>query len=806
MDKSFPKRRPPPMTLRRLLKYPVFLALGLLGGGSAWLGYALLASRSPPDADLFLERLENPARVDFDEFGIPRIQAQSREDAYAALGFVTARDRLFQMDLARRNAAGRLAEVFGSAALETDRQHRIFGFTQVAAAVLAGLPAEHRKVLEAYAGGVNQAMRAEGMPPFECRLLGYAPEPWRPEDSLLVVLGMFEYLAWGGAQERSTTLMEASLPKPVLDFLLPLRDAYTDRLVPGAAPAPIPVAELAGVLERARRIAAHQAPPATADRHPGSNAWVVGPGRTGSGRAILANDMHLGLGVPGPWYRAELHYGGQPRFAGLFLPGVPMPISGSNRRVAWGFSNTSGDFTDLVRLRTNPANPHEYLTPQGPRRFETRQETIRVRWAAAHSFEVRSTLWGPVESRPLLGGPVAVRWTALDPAATNLDFLELDRADSVQAALRILNGVGGPPLNAVVADADGNIGWTLTGRVPMRFGMDGLFSRSWADGGAGWQGYIPPEQLPRRVNPPEGYIVSANQRMVGGEYPHPIGHDYAPGYRAYRITEKLSRSRAVSERDMLALQLDTESGGYRYYQQLVLGLLRRPEAARLPDAAALRAYLEAWDGRAEPGSLGRPLLMEFRMALMAAVVSPYFAACLAADPDCTYAWSYGETALRRLLDAQAPELLPEPEKYPDWNAFLLAVLERSARQLQEKLAEQDWREITWGRANRVGLSHPLAGVLPFLGPLLDMPARPLRGGDECVLVCLPGFGASERLVVSPGHDEDGLLHLPGGQSGHPLSPHYRDQHEYWAAGRPAALWTGPARRGMWLFPAGRAAP
>ncbi|MGH8526084.1 MAG: penicillin acylase family protein, partial [Gammaproteobacteria bacterium] len=366
--------------------------------------------------------LTRPARVEFDGFGIPRIQAHSRADAFRILGFVTARDRLFQMDLLRRKMAGRLAEILGTEVLASDRWHRTMGFAAVSSAVFASIPDDQRKVLESYSEGVNQAMADFDVFPFEFLMLGYSPEPWRAEDSLLAVLSMYTTLAWQGETERATTVMRAALTGKVLDFFLPRTDAYTEAVLSGkalqtAAP-PLPAGELAQVLRGKSLVSEHSG--LILDRVPkyGSNAWVVAPSKTSGKRAMLANDMHLALAVPNVWYRAELHYG-DTHIAGLTLPGVPLVVSGSNRRIAWGFTASGADVSDLIRLNVDSQNPAEYRIPGGSLRFGERIETIRIRGEADESLVVRTTKWGPVLPEPLLGKPVAVRWTALDPMATN---------------------------------------------------------------------------------------------------------------------------------------------------------------------------------------------------------------------------------------------------------------------------------------------------------------------------------------------------------------------------------------------------
>ncbi len=509
------------MTVRIQLRRYVLATATVSATAAVCLGGMLLGSLPGGEGLYRLPGLTAPAKAEFDNLGIPRIVAGTREDAFRILGFVTARDRLFQMDLLRRHAAGRLAEVLGPGLVEADRRHRVMGFEQVARAVLERLPEDQRAVLNAYAEGANRAVADMTVFPPEFLALAYRFSAWRPEDSLLVVLGMEEDLTWSGDAEYMATVMEAALPPPVYAFLMPPMDHYTDRVLNGRVsryrPRPIPENELASLLKQGTG-GPWAGLVGGAPQPRGSNGWVVGPSKTRGGRALLANDMHLSLRVPNIWYRAELHYQGAGLY-GFTLPGVPLLVAGSNERIAWGFTNIEGDFSDLVLLDIDPAGAERYRTPKGFVRFGERTETIRVRGEPDRRIKVRTTQWGPVLPKPLLGRPVAVRWTVLDPEATDLRFLDLDGAEDVDAALAILNRAGGPPLNALVADRRGDIGWTYTGRIPKRFGLDGTVSRSWADGSRGWNGYILPAELPRQVNPDSGFIVNANQRMVDERYP-----------------------------------------------------------------------------------------------------------------------------------------------------------------------------------------------------------------------------------------------------------------------------------------------
>ena len=770
--------------------------------------WALVAASLPPrSGELDLPGLRAEVRIRFDDIGVPTIEAGSREDAFLALGYVTAGERLFQMDLLRRKVGGRLAEVFGEPALDNDRQQRVLGLGRMAEVVLARLPAAERAVLSAYAAGVNAAIDGSTVLPFEFLLAGYRPEPWTPADSLRAILGMVQLLTYTEGSERMLSVMQAALPPEVVAFLTPDTDRYTEPLLGGVRSrrpqTGIPAQALAAL---------RVAPPRNgsaglvrADPVPiGSNSWALAGRRTRDGRALLANDMHLPLAVPAIWYRAALRYAGH-RLTGLTLPGVPGVVAGSNGQVAWGFTNINADVLDLVRLDLDPEDPNRYRTPAGWQAFSTTSERITVKGGAEVVVEVKRSIWGPVLERPLLGAPVALRWTALEPEGTNLALLDMDRAMNVEDAARVMNRAGGPPQNALLADGGGRIGWTYTGRFPRRRGFDGATATDWADGSRGWEGLIPESALPRVFDPPQGLLVTANDRMLGADYPYPIGHDYAHGYRGHRIRTRLSGLSAATEPDMLALQLDTRAAFYDFYRDLALGVLREIDATRdWPEAGAVRRALERWDGRAGARSLGFALLLEFRRRLTSEVFAPFLGACRALDPDFSYTWHKLDVPLRKLLAARLPETLPDPVRYPDWQAFLLEVLKESAASLREGHPEVPLDRLSWGEVSRSQITHPFSARLPWLADLLDMPREPLPGCPQCVRVVYDRqvlHGASERMVVSPGHEADAILHLPGGQSGHPLSPHYRDQFRDWLEGRALSLAGKPVEGVLILKPA-----
>lgn len=772
--------------LKFILGVPALLSLLFAGS----LGYLLYASLPMANGELRLPGLTAAAKVNADKMGIPSIFADTRQDAFRVLGFLHARDRLFQMDLMRRKSAGRLAEIFGAKAAGLDKSQRDYQLAQAAENVVAVLPASQKSVLAAYVAGVNAYLDQARILPPEFVALNYRPEPWRAEDSVLVALGMFQTLNGQEQDERMVSVMEKALPPALVKFLTPDTDLYARAILGGTEshrPAQtVPVSDFNG-LERPALALAKGGVVADASIA-GSNNWVVAGSKTADGRAIIANDMHLGLNTPNIWYRAELHYADS-YLNGVTLPGLPVLVVGSNGRVAWGFTNATADLLDLVTLEINPENSQEYLTPQGWRGFGKTSAAIKVKDGADIPVELRTTIWGPVSSQSLLGKPVAIKWTALDASAVDFGFLEMDKAASTAEAMAVMNQIGGPPQNVVFADRDGHIGWTYMGRFPIRKGFDGLVSRSWADGTVAWDGFIPPGELPRVFDPPEGFIATANNRTLGSGYPHVLGYNWALAYRAYRIAELLQAAGGMTEHDLLRIQLDTRTELFEFYRQQALEALSR--ASNRPEMAQSEQALLAWDGHMHAQSKGAALLTALRGKLAEGVFAKVVAHCQQLEPGFKYAWREMETPLRQLLTERPKGVLPE-EFHDDWDSFILQSLNEVTAELARQYPDIEPAKLPWGTVNQITLAHPFSKNLPMLAAFLNIGEFESDGcAGFCVKVLSNTHGASERLVLSPAHPEDGILEMPGGQSGHPLSSHYRDQQPFWQAGEAAGFLPGP---------------
>lgn len=742
-----------------------------------------------------------------DQFGIPTITTVSRLDGFRALGYVTARDRLFQMDLLRRRSAGRLSEIFGDSMVAVDMEQRILGFESVAQETAQRLPVAQREVLEAYAEGINSAM--DGMPvaPFEFLVLGYRPERWRIEDSLLIVLSMFQDQSNSENEERMLSVMEQALPAEVYQFLTPMTEPYSQAVLGEEFSADdyrVPVESLVTLLKQASLLEKQTMIAQPHRMRAASNAWAVAGAKTQDGRAILANDMHTSISVPNIWYRCRLKFG-ENDIAGASLPGTPLIVAGASRHLAWGMTALVADVLDLVKIQVNPEDHNEYRAFDGWKPFGVRKERIQIKGGTTHELDVKTTIWGPVARKLLIDQPVAIRWTALDADAVNVGLLDIYAAKTLEEGVAIINNTGGPPLNVILADDTGRIAWTTMGRLPLRRGFDGISSRFWSDGSAEWMGYLAPEQLPRIVDPSEGFVVNANNRGVDRNYPFTVGHAFTNGYRAYRITERLQVMDLINEEEMFRLQFDTKAGVYGYYRDIALGVLNSDLLTKRPELQEMRHYLEQWDGYANDESQGLAMLIQFRMALAQALLDPILHACRMLDKKFEYGWVHLDIPLQALLREKNLELLSDQEsmRYSDWDAFLLTVLEQTAQKLMIKHSVKSLTALTWGKVNIANYVHPLSHGIPTMKFLLNLPRDSLPGCDFCIRVNDESFGATERLVISPGHWEDGILHIPGGQSGHPLSKHYSDQHRYWVNGQPIRFASEAYQRALKLTPAAR---
>jgi penicillin amidase len=474
-------------------------------------------------------------------------------------------------------------------------------------------------------------------------------------------------------------------------------------------------------------------------------------------------------------------------------------IVGSNGLVAWGFTNTTADWTDLVIVETAGEGGDRYRTPDGMRPVVHTTERIKVRGGAEEALDVRETIWGPIVGLDERGRPRAVRWVPHDAEGLNSRFSGIETARSVEEAFSAGRRAGIPAQNLVVASHDGRIGWTIAGRIPRRVGFTGRVPVSWADGSRRWDGWLAPSEYPLLVDPPSGLIVTANNRLVDGEALAVVGDGgYDQGARARQIRNALAtRDRATIE-DMLAVQLDDRALFLARWRDLALEALTPRTLAASEARREFRDLLETtWTGRASVDSVAYRLVRTFRTRTAELAFAPLIAPVRerdAAFPP-TLARAY-EGPLWRLLREKPAHLL-DP-RFASWQALLVEAIDQTIASLTE--GPRALRDRTWGEVNTTRIAHPLSRALPWLGRWLDMPVHSLPGDAHMPRVQGPDFGASQRLAVSPGREHEGYFHMPGGQSGHPLSAHYRDGHGAWARGEPTPLLPGPAVHRLALKP------
>jgi penicillin amidase len=748
--------------------------------------------------------LQTTASVARDAHGVPLISGGSRIDVAYATGFVHAQERYFQMDLLRRVAAGELSELFGARAVGVDKSHRIHRFRARAELALKALPAEDRALLDRYAAGVNAGLNALSTKPFEYALVGMSPRAWSATDSLLVIWAMYfdlqgnlesRELSRGWFKDHATDEQRAFLSPESTPWDAPL-DAQAiaagDVTIPAAAPA------WWGKPRAADSTAAPRVAAAEFINTVGSNNWAVAGSRSDTGAAIVADDMHLGINLPVIWYRAALQFpdakGGQRRVVGVTLPGAPAVVAGSNGHVAWGFTNSYGDYLDLIALDTDAAKPGQVRTQAGWETPVVHEETILVKGAAAEKLAVRETSLGPI--REAAGRSYAIHWAAHTPAAVNVNVLKLEFADTLDQAVAIAPTLGIPAQNFVGGDDKGNIGWTIAGPLPRRalHGLASTYPLSADDQAGVWTGWLKPDEYPKVVNPASGHLATANSRQLAGGGAELIGdggHDL--GARTHQVRDDLAALGVKTDvKKVYAIGLDDRA--------VFLGAWRERAIAALDEAAvknqskraeALKMLKESWTGNASVDSVGYRITRAYMYALYDILYDGANEELAKVDPKSSMAAvsSRWPVVVARLLDQQPAAWLPP--QYASWQALQLAALDRVVDDLTK-----DGKPLvaaTWGQRNTASSAHPMASAVPMLGKYLRVAPDMLAGDQHMPRVAGPNFGQSERLTVSPGKEEQGIFNMPAGQSGHPLSPWFLDGRGDWLTGRESPLLPGPAQ-------------
>ena len=793
----------------RLIKYfgGAFLVLLALTGVLVY--WAFHVSLPQITGELAQAQLDSTVRIERDSYGTPTIRAKSRSDLAFATGVAHAQDRFFQMDLMRRAAAGELAELLGSAVVDTDKRFRIHGFRRVAQQVLSNATDEQRHWLDAYAAGVNFDLAKAGSRPWEYLVLRQQPRTWLSEDSLLVAFSMYLDLNdSNGAKEIANAELRAGLPHELYAFINPPGTEWDAPLSGGVwRGAKIPSSDVVNL--RAAKSKLVSAISYDDPDLPGSNNWAVAGTHTSDGAALLASDMHLPLRLPNVWYPARLIVAGhgyaQRDLVGVTLPGLPMIIVGSNGHVAWAYTNSYGDWTDVVVVEGDPEHSGRYLTPEGSEPFELRRERIDIRGGQAQTLEVKETRWGPIVGRDGAQHDLALAWTAHLLHATNLNLFDFEPVQSVEELLAAANRGGGPVQNIVAADAHGHIGWTLMGQVPKRGPYDGSVPSSWSGAGSGWQGWLAPDQYPRIVDPPSGRLWTANARTLEVERTLALIGDggFDLGARAAQIRDDLFALPAATRDDLAKIQLDDRALFLTRWHDLLLDVLDDRAVAAHDVRRQARELIKRWSARADANDVGYRLVRAFRTRVRDDVYSWLTASARERYPDAQFAPSAQfEGPLWQIVTERPMHLLPY--RFQAWPEALLASFDASLEDLMKECVSLD--ECTWGRANRLSMRHPLSAALPFGSRWLDMPADEINGDSWMPRVQGPSFGASERIVVSPGKESQGLLQMPGGPTDHPFSPVYGAGHEDWVHGKSRSLVPGKARYVLTLSPATTGVP
>jgi penicillin amidase len=807
-------------TLRILGWTATVLAL-LVAVAGLWFYFQLRASLPQLDGTAALPGASAPVTITRDALGVPTLRAANRADLARALGFLHAQERFFQMDLLRRRASGELAELFGQAALPLDRRTRVHGFRALAHQVYARLTPVEKNLLESYSAGANAGLAHLGKKPFEYVALRTDPVPWHAEDSLLVIYAMtLDLQDADNRHERALAALREELGPKAVAFFAPLLTPADAALDGSTAPlAPIPSAGEIDLRAAAAKPAAALSAPASTfaplaqfappapEFLPGSNSFAVSGAHTATGAALLANDPHLGLSVPNIWYRAAMEWSDPAphRTIGVTLPGLPFLVLGSNGHVAWGLTVSYADTADFVTIAINPIDHSLYKIPGHDDliAIEKRTETIRVKGSDPVPVESQWTAWGPIVATDPKGLPIANHWVAYDPAATNLRFLGLETATTAAEAVAIAHRSGIPAHNFLVADSAGAIAWTIAGTIPKRVGFDGRLPVSWTYGDRRWDGFLPPDEYPTVTTPADGRLWTANNRIIGGPGLGLLGDDgYAAPPRAAQIRDDLGRLLAapaakVSPQDLAAIQLDDRALFLASWQKLLLATLTPAVVAEKPARAELARLVAHWEGRASPDSVSYRLVRSFRTQVASLVFTPIFAPCVETYPAFSWRSFQYEAPLQQLLREKPPHLLNPA--YATWDALLVAAADAVIADLKKQGVPL--AAATWGDRNTARINHPFGNFLPrWLAGWLNLPADPLPGDADMPRIQSPAFGASMRLVVSPGREAEGLFQMPGGQSGHPLSPYYRAGHAAWVKGEPGPLLPGPTAHTLTLTP------
>ncbi|WLD58690.1 penicillin acylase family protein [Salinispirillum sp. LH 10-3-1] len=770
------------MPLARRILQNLLLALLVLVSTIAMTIFLYLHGSLPRlDGNNIVPGLQARVEIARDAQGIPTIRGSTREDIAYALGYLHAQERYFQMDMQRRQAAGELSELLGSIALPQDRLSRPHQFRSRAERVIQELPQRQRNIVDAYTDGANQGLSELNQPPLEYLVLRQAPEPWTPADSALVIYAMYLELQDGqGERERSLDAMQHLLPADWFEFLTWQTGDWEAGLTPiPNTPPPLPSTSWQDAFA------------VPVDRHPvpehtqtGSNAAGVSGNLTLHGHAMIAGDSHVALRVPNLWYRANWILPlNDSVVRGATLPGTPAMILGSNEQIAWTFSNSMADVSDVIRLTSEG---ERYLTPDGWEAFTYQDEVIRIRGTTNQTLRVRLTRWGPVIGQDLDGNWLALRWVAHDSAGANFDLLELETATTVTDALR-WRGMGIPSQNLLLADRQGQLAWTTTGPLPNRTLPNSHLPQDWSDN-AGWTAYL--ANNPQFTN--RDRLWSANNQPLADL--SQLGNGgYALGVRAHLIADSLNNTDRPSELDMLGLLRDDNAAFLqRWHDHL------SQTAPASPAADPLLQALSDWTGRAEAESVSYRLVRAYRAAVLERALGPAFYyvegnAHFFVTERVTQAIEY---PLWAMVTAE-PEHLLNPA-HDTWQDLFISAAEQALSSLEPETVLLE--NASWGSLNRLSFQHPLSAQYPILRWIVNLPGAAVGGDTFTPLVQGGNYGAALRMVVAPGQEAQGIFHMATSQTGHLLSPYYRKGHDDWLTGEPSPFLPGITEYQLTLIP------
>jgi penicillin G amidase len=789
-DISAPKTRRTSVS-RRLL----WLLLGVVlvvAGAIAYAYYAGHSALPQLDGRLPVSGLTSMVTVTRDGHGVPTIEAAGLEDLFFAQGYVTAQDRLWQMDVMRRFGGGELSEILGEDLLKVDREQKVLGLRAAATKALQTASRRDRSFFEAYARGVNAyiSSRVHNLP-IEFRILGYAPTQWKPEDSLVIANEMvkdlnYHYFYDALAREKILTKLGPDLtadlyvnrswhdrPPTVMreDLNPPENAGDSDDEDNEDSPDNSVTQKVPAWLENA----ATEGLPVN-----GSNDWVVSGTHTVTGKPLLSNDMHLGHQMPNLWYEAHLHAGNLD-VAGVTLPGMPYVIVGHNQRIAWGFTNVGPTVTDVYIENFNAQGA--YQTPAGWAQPEHRTEVIHVKGKPDVNLDVRITRHGPIVTEIVSGEtrPLALRWTLYD--SLHIPFLDVNEAQNWQDFRRAFSQLDAPGQNVVFADVDGNIGYQTTGKVPIRAAGDGSLPVSGADNAHEWTSYIPFEKLPSIYNPPSGIIGTANGRITPDNYPNSVSMEWEAPWRTERIYRVLESGRQFSMADMLALQNDVHSEAEQFAAERFVYAV---DHATKPSARAKQAadLMRSWDGRMLASSAAPTIaensILELRRLLLEPKLGSAPADSKQADTVLnwkTYAWEMRSVWLENILLHRPKRWLPEA--FPNYDELLTAAVDAAVNGPTVPKDLASWR---WGAFNAIEIQHPILGKIPVIKRWSGPGVQEQSGSGYTVKAVTRHHGPSERFTANLADLDQSTLNTVTGQGGNFLSPYYMDQWKAWYEG------------------------